>query len=99
MHFKAKFITCPQTGGHGRELERENNTKKCREIRFGDINKFHLDILIAHILNYFCCDLKGCMQFLSDDDYQLNNTVRDLRCYPSYIHKQGTFKMNFFFIY
>ena len=40
--------------------------------------KFNLDILIAHILNYFCCDSKVCMQFLSDDDYQLNNTVRRL---------------------
>ena len=37
---------------------------------------FNSDILIAHILNYFCCDLKVCMQFVSDDDYQLNNTVR-----------------------
>ena len=37
--------------------------------------KFNLDILIAHISNYFCRDSKVCMQFLSDDDYQLNNTV------------------------
>ena len=41
--------------------------------------KFNLDILIAHILNYFCCDSKVCMQFLSDDDYQLKNTVRRLK--------------------
>ena len=40
--------------------------------------KFSSDILIAHVLNYFCCDSKVCMQFLSDDDYQLNNTVRRL---------------------
>ena len=38
--------------------------------------KYSLDIMIAHILNYFCCNSKVCMEFLSDDDYQLNNTVR-----------------------
>ena len=46
--------------------------------------KFNLDILIAHILNYFCCDSKVYMQFLSDGDYQLNNTVRRLEA-PPYI--------------
>ena len=40
--------------------------------------KSNLDILIAIILNHFCCELKVCMQSLSDDDYELNNTVRRL---------------------
>ena len=40
--------------------------------------KQDLDILIAHILDNFCCDSKVCMQFLSDDDYQLNDDVRRL---------------------
>ena len=44
--------------------------------------KFNLDILIAHISNYFCCDSKVYMQFLSDDDYQLNNTFRKLEARP-----------------
>ena len=44
--------------------------------------KFNSNILIAHILNYFCCDSKVCMQSLSDDDYQLNNTVRRLEAQP-----------------
>ena len=44
--------------------------------------KFNLDILIAHILNYFCCDSQVCMQFLSDLDYQLNDTVRRLEARP-----------------
>ena len=40
--------------------------------------KFNSDILIERNLNYFCCDSKVWIQFLSDDDYQLNNTVRRL---------------------
>ena len=51
--------------------------------------KFNLDILIAHILNYFCCDSKVCMQFLSDDDYQLNNTIRRLEARP-YLDENGS---------
>ena len=44
--------------------------------------KFDLDILIAPILNYFCCASKVCMQFLNDDDYHLSNTVRGLEARP-----------------
>ena len=53
--------------------------------------KFNLDILIAHILNYFCCDSKVCMQFLSDGDYQSNNTVRRLEARPYIKRKEKEF--------
>ena len=56
--------------------------KGAKKSVLGTLMKFNLDILIAHILNYFCCDSKVCMQFLSDDDYQLNNTVRRLEARP-----------------
>ena len=57
---------------HWRETTTQKGAKKSV---LETLMKFNLDILIAHILNYFCCDSKVCMQFLSDDDYQLNNTV------------------------
>ena len=60
---------------HWRETTTQKGAKKSV---FETLMKFNLDILTAHILNYFCCDSKVCMQFLSDDDYQLNNTVRRL---------------------
>ena len=34
-----------------------------------------IDKLIANVLNYFWRASKVCMQFLSGDNYQLNNTV------------------------
>ena len=52
--------------------------KGAKKSVFETLMKSNVDILIAHILNYFCCDSKVCMQSLSDDDYQLNNTVRRL---------------------
>ena len=58
---------------------RETTTQKgAKKSVLETLMKFNSDILIAHILNYFCCDSKVCMQFLSCDDYQLNNTVRRL---------------------
>ena len=57
-------------------------TAKQRRVEKSVLNiliKFHLDILIAHVLNYFCCDSKVCMRFLSNDNYQLNKTVCRLR--------------------
>ena len=47
--------------------------------------KLNLDILIARISNNYCCESKVCMQFLCDDDYQLNNTVRRLEARPYYV--------------
>ena len=64
---------------HWRETTTQKGAKKSVS---ETLMKCNLDILIAHILNYFCCDSKVCMQFLSDDDYQLNNTVRRLELWP-----------------
>ena len=82
MNFKVNFVANSLLV---RRLEimsadwRETTTQKgAKKSVLEKSMKFNSDILIAHILNYFCCDSKVCMQFLSDDDYQLNYTVRRL---------------------
>ena len=82
MHFKvnlwrvhylsADWRSCPHTG------ERQQHKKGAKKSVIETLMKCNLDIVIKYILNYFCCDLKVCMQFLSYDGYQLNSTVRGL---------------------